>query len=96
VRSDEFRALDDGDVVRHAGTVVGDGQTYIVTGNYGNHVILTRTLSASNPDEWDLIAKAEQMRVTREPSRHKVTHPEGEYAYQRRLKEIRESRGQDT
>jgi hypothetical protein len=48
-----FEKLDIGDIIRHKNS--SDG--YVVTGHYGETKIVTRTLTVTNPDEWDLIRK---------------------------------------
>ena len=50
----EFRELKEGDVVRHKMS----SQGFIVTGNYGDRKIITRTQFISNPPEWDLVAES--------------------------------------
>lgn len=51
MNDEQFRALKEGDVVRHK---IGS-QGFIVTSDYGDSKIITRTLIISNPREWDLI-----------------------------------------
>lgn len=48
---EEFDALKEGDVIRQ---IVGSGQGYIVTENYGKWKIVVRTITATNPEEWEL------------------------------------------
>lgn len=52
---EEFNALTTGDIVR----IKNRAESWIVTGNYGSHVTVVRTLDATNPPEWDLIFKAD-------------------------------------
>ncbi len=47
----QFRGLQEGDVVRHK---LGS-QGFVVTGDYGESKIITRTQLIHNPREWDLI-----------------------------------------
>ncbi|MBD1995332.1 hypothetical protein H6G00_01635 [Leptolyngbya sp. FACHB-541] len=51
---EEFKALEIGDIVKG----VLDADTYIVTGNYGSHVTVARTMDLTNPSEWELVLKA--------------------------------------
>jgi hypothetical protein len=51
----DFKSLETGDIIRH----VTGGDTFIVSANYGDCVIATKTINASNPSEWILKAKAE-------------------------------------
>ena len=54
MNQDEWRDLDDGDVVRR----VGQPYSYMVMGNYHEGgVILVRTILATNRREWELAAK---------------------------------------
>jgi hypothetical protein len=52
----EFDALEVGDIVIHA-----TGQTYLVTGNYGDHVAAVRTVDMTNPQEWKVLSKAQHL-----------------------------------
>lgn len=51
---EEMKMLNVGDVVRH---VAGE-KGYVVTGNFGGRVTAVRSVDITNPDEWDLVAKA--------------------------------------
>ena len=52
----EFLTLQRGDIVENK---YARGETYVVTGNYGNRVTAARTVDMTNPDEWDLVIKSE-------------------------------------
>ena len=43
-----------GDIVIHM-----TGETYLVTGNYGEHVTAVRTVEMTNPLEWKVLSKAQ-------------------------------------
>lgn len=51
---DEFQKLNRGDLIRHKKSP----EILIVSGNYGDHVTATTTCDATNPDEWNIIRKA--------------------------------------
>ena len=59
MNEEDFRSLTVGDVIRGRSTRI----TFVVTANDGERVIAVRTQEASNPDEWDLIVKANPTRV---------------------------------
>ena len=48
-----FKALERGDIIRHK-TTKG---SYVVNGNYGDHVTISWVGEASNPGEWERICK---------------------------------------
>ena len=50
----EFAHLRMGDIIAHT----DEYTTYIVTGNYGDHVTVVRTIDIANPTEWDVRYKA--------------------------------------
>lgn len=52
--TDELKALQPGDIIRHEHSA----DALIVTANYGSHAIAVRTEHVSNPAEWHLIGKA--------------------------------------
>ena len=54
MNKDVFRQLARGDIIRHK----LNGESHIVTGNYGNRITAVRTVDMTNPDEWDLILLA--------------------------------------
>ena len=58
-----FNNLRRGDVVRYRRSE----QSYIVQGNFGTHVIATDAVNISNPEEWNLILKANQNRINQVP-----------------------------
>lgn len=47
----QFKNLQQGDIVRPRWS----GNSYVVTGNYGDFVLAVRTVHMANPEEWDLI-----------------------------------------
>lgn len=49
-----FQALEVGDIVRHTGTDL----TYLVTGNYGDHVSAVRAVDMTHPNEWEVVIKS--------------------------------------
>ncbi|WP_257540692.1 hypothetical protein [Sphingobium sp. CFD-1] len=49
---EEFRSLQRGDIVRHA----GGADAYVVTSNYGDRVTAVLTADLTNAREWILIA----------------------------------------
>lgn len=51
---DALRDLSKGDIVKSAVT----GETYVVTGNYGDRVTAVKTVDIINPGEWVLVVKA--------------------------------------
>lgn len=55
---EEFTGLTCGDIVRHK----VESEAIVVHNNYGSHVEAVRTFHLTNPDEWDLMFKAEHMR----------------------------------
>jgi len=55
----EFENLQPGDIVRHK---IGE-RSFIVTANYGDHVIAVDTTQLANPEEWTLIQKATEPRA---------------------------------
>lgn len=56
---DQMRRLQPGDVVRGKGR----GESYIVTGNYGERVTAVRTADITNPAEWDVIFGPQEGRL---------------------------------
>lgn len=50
----EFSQLREGDIVQGKSSGLG----YVVVANYGNHVIVVRSMEITNPDEWSLTQKA--------------------------------------
>jgi hypothetical protein len=54
MKIDEFVKLDRGDLVRHK----LESKAYIVDANYGSMVVGIHSVTITNPDEWDLISKA--------------------------------------
>ena len=57
--NEEFAALKEGDIVRGKSS----GMAYVVTGNYGSHVVAVRTVDMTNPDEFDLVQKAAKSEI---------------------------------
>ena len=51
---EEMKALAPGDIVR--GSV--SGQSFVVTGNYGDHVTAVVTVDLTNEAQWSLVSKA--------------------------------------
>ena len=51
---DEFKNLTRGDIVRHKGL----GDSWLIDMSYGNRKTAIRTVDLTNPDEWELISKA--------------------------------------
>ena len=58
MRKSLFKDLERGDIIKHK----TQEQTYVVSGNYGSHVIAITSVHMSNPDEWDLVLKANHTR----------------------------------
>lgn len=56
---EEMRNLGQGDVIRHK----SGGDSLIVHANYGRFVIAVRTQHVSNPNEWEVVLKANQTPV---------------------------------
>jgi hypothetical protein len=50
---EEFEKLKEGDIIRS-----GSGEAYIVTESYGDRKVVVRTLTATNPWEWELVWKS--------------------------------------
>lgn len=50
----EFMNLREGDIVQGKSSGLG----YVVVANYGNHVIIVRSMEITNPDEWEIIQKS--------------------------------------
>ena len=50
-----FVGLKRGDIVQN----MGSSNSYLVSENYGDKVVLTLTLLATHPDEWILIQRLE-------------------------------------
>lgn len=55
----DFKNLSAGDIVRHKMS----SEAAIVHANYGSHIIAVRTFHLTNPQEWDLIYKADLKRI---------------------------------
>ena len=47
----DISSLDRGDVIQNRGS----GLTYVVIANYGDRAVAVRTLTVTNPDEWELM-----------------------------------------
>ena len=54
----QFEKLECGDIVKH---IIGD-KSIIVMANYGSRVTAVRTYDLTNPDEWELVMKANYKR----------------------------------
>lgn len=52
----QMKELGIGDLVRHKD--YQDPRLFVVTGNYGGHVTAVDSVDITNPEEWDVIAKA--------------------------------------
>lgn len=52
MNQDQLKALRPGNIVRH----VGGGKSYVVTGNYGDHVTAVRSVDLANPSEWEVVS----------------------------------------
>lgn len=50
---EQFKKLKRGDYVRHVSPIYYP--TYVVMGNYGDHVTAVRTVDMTNPAEWVLV-----------------------------------------
>ena len=50
----DFVKLSQGDTVKHVTSEV----TYTVMGNYGGRATAVKTMDITNPQEWELLAKA--------------------------------------
>lgn len=72
----EFMQLREGDIVQGKSSCLG----YVVVANYGNHVLVVRSMEITNPDEWVLIQKAVEqgLHPTSEtlPAQEAVSTPE--------------------
>ena len=53
--NDEFYKLESGDIILNRGS----GLTYIVVDIIGRKLIAVRTVTVSNPDEWDIVKKGQ-------------------------------------
>ena len=65
----EFRHLHEGDMVQSRLT----GLVYQVTGNYGTHVTAVQTADITHLDEWDLVVKAQLIRMPQRAKRRTTT-----------------------
>jgi hypothetical protein len=54
VNKTEFSQLQEGDIVQEKSS----GLAYVVVANYGDRVLVVRSMELSNPDEWWLVRKA--------------------------------------
>jgi hypothetical protein len=43
----------------------GDGYSFVVLENYGNHAVAVREVSIMNPSEWQIVIPAERVRRVR-------------------------------
>ena len=59
---EQFANLERGDIIRHTAS---PGRSWLVSANYGTHVVLVDTRNAQNPDEWELTLKASHVEVGR-------------------------------
>lgn len=56
----QFKSLSRGDIVRHKRGL----SSFVVDKNFGaDHVTALLSVELTNPDEWDLLFKAKQVRV---------------------------------
>ncbi len=55
MREEDFKSLQTGDIVKHKSTQ----EPLIVTTNYGGRVTAMQTYDLTNPNEWNLILKAD-------------------------------------
>lgn len=53
MRKEKFWNLKCGDIVQNVGSEVA----YVVTGNYGEFLLVARTLAICNPKEWKKVKK---------------------------------------
>lgn len=51
---EQFNKLDVGDLVKNK----LNGETFVVTANYGRRVTAVKTADMSNPTEWEIVRKA--------------------------------------
>lgn len=59
---DEFKNLSTGDIVRG----VASTHAFVVLANYGDRVTAVDIADLTNPDEWNLMFKAEHVRAAQE------------------------------
>lgn len=59
----EFRDLEPGDAVRHAGS---DGKYFVVTAHYGHRVTAVATVDLTNPSEWVIVKTGGEWRSSEE------------------------------
>lgn len=62
--NEEFKHLNTGDVV---GSKMS-GVSYVVMNNYGDRVTAVRSLDMTNPNEFDLLSKAQQYPINALPT----------------------------
>lgn len=51
---EQFAGLERGDIIRHKGNADG----WLVSGRWGDALVLLRHTMATNPEEWDLATKS--------------------------------------
>jgi len=56
---EDFKNLKTGDVVRGAASSV----SFVVMSNYGDRVTAVRTADLTHPDEWELVAKTNVVKL---------------------------------
>ena len=61
MNENDFKWLNAGDVVRHR----LEHQALVVVANYGDHVIAVRVVEITNPNEWNLLYKADMIKINR-------------------------------
>jgi hypothetical protein len=61
MKEEQFKNLQRGDIVKHVLNSKGD--SIVIMANYGGRVTAVRTYDLTNPDEWELVMKANHEKV---------------------------------
>ncbi len=59
--TEQLRALQTGDIIQSKTT----GVSYVVTGNYGDHVTAVKTVDVTHASEWRVIVKRQEQDETK-------------------------------